>query len=68
MQWGGLSTLKLSILNKAQFEYVKSYATPYDNTIVLPLNYMQSLGNVVAPLEFNQSNAHTHTHCGKKEA
>ena len=29
------------------------------NKIVLLLNYMQSLGNVVTSLEFNQSNIHT---------
>ena len=34
-------------------------ATPYVNKILLLLNYMQSLGNVVASLEFNQSKTHT---------
>ena len=29
------------------------------NKIVLLLNYMQSLGNVVESLEFNQSSTHT---------
>ena len=31
----------------------------YEYNCVLPLNYMQYLGNVVAPLELDQSGTHT---------
>ena len=35
------------------------YATPYMNKVLSLLKFMQSLGDVIASLEYNQSSTHT---------
>ena len=45
---------------KAWFEFIYEFYSPtYEHIYVLPLNYMQCLCNVVAPLEFDQRGTHT---------